>query len=277
MLNRRNFMQFSALTAAGMILPGLKALAGEGQKVGPIGLQLYTVRQMMEKNVAQTLNKIAAIGYSEVEFAGYFGHSAQEIAVMLADNGLTAPSAHIGIDDFEHNFEQILDSVDVVGHKYLVLAWLPPKDRTLDRYKEIIDNLNKNGEKAKAAGVQLAYHNHNFEFENIDDEIPYEMILTQTDEKLVQLELDLFWFAFAKQDPLKVINRYPGRVPAVHIKDMGKNRKMVNAGTGTIDFMRVFQASKKAGIKHYFVEDDETKDITGTIEAGYDYLSKVRY
>jgi sugar phosphate isomerase/epimerase len=277
MLNRRNFMQFSALTAAGMILPGLKALAGEGQKVGPIGLQLYTARQMMQKNVAQTLNKIAAIGYSEVEFAGYFGHSAQEIAVMLADNGLTAPSAHIGIDDFEHNFEQILDSVDVVGHKYLILAWLPPKDRTLDRYKEIIDTLNKNGEKAKAAGVQLAYHNHNFEFENIDGEIPYEMILTQTDEKLVQLELDLFWFAFAKQDPLKVINRYPGRVPAVHIKDMGKNRKMVNAGTGTIDFMRVFQASKKAGIKHYFVEDDETKDITGTIEAGYDYLSKVRY
>lgn len=277
MLNRRNFMQFSTLAATSMMLPGLKALASVGRKVGPIGLQLYTVRQMMQKNVARTLNKIATIGYSEVEFAGYFGHSAQEISVMLADNGLTAPSAHIGIDDFEHNFEQILDSVAVVGHKYLVLAWLPPKDRTLDRYKEIIEKLNQNGEKAKSAGVQLAYHNHNFEFENVDGEIPYEMILTQTDEKLVQLELDLFWFALAKQDPLKVINRYPGRVPAVHIKDMGKNSKMVNAGTGTIDFMRIFQASKKAGIKHYFVEDDETRDITGTIEAGYNYLSKVRY
>ncbi len=277
MLNRRNFMKVSAVGAAGLMVPGLAACGELTRTVSPIGLGLYTMRHAMAKSVAKTLHDVAAAGCTEVEFAGYYGHSPKEINKILADTGLTAPSTHARIEGFEYDFDRMVEQSVMMGHKYIILSWLPEKDRTLERYKQIIEKLNVNGEKAKAAGLQVAYHNHAFEFDNVDGHVPYEMLLTQTDKDLVQFQIDLYWFGVAKQDPVAIIDRYPGRFPAFHVKDMDKQGNIVDVGDGIIDFARAFKHADKAGVKHFFIEHDNSKDPLATVRKSYKNLSSMTY
>lgn len=275
-VSRRTMLKMTAAASAALVpATGAIAISQTMPQPHPIGVQLYTLRTLMEKDVAQTLATVAAIGYREVEFAGYFDKPLASIRQWLADSGLTAPSAHIRHTDFKTRFDETLEAAVTLGHKNLVLSWLPPEDRTLDRYREIADLLNSNGEKAKAAGVQLGYHNHEFEFDLLDSTRGYDVLMGETDPDLVKFELDLYWARVAGVDPFSLFDAEPGRFPCVHVKDYGANGKMVDVGDGIIDFGVIYAARKKAGIQHFFVEHDSAEDPVRTITRSFAALSDI--
>lgn len=249
------------------------------RRLGPIGLELYTVRGVLERDFEGTLARVAETGYKEVEFAGYFGHAPQDVHAMLARHGLSAPSVHVGSLGPDQ-WPAALDAARVIGHHYVVIPWIAPEARTtLDAYKRIAESFNRAGEAARAAGLQFAYHNHDFEFVPIGGRLPYDVLLAETDPTLVQLEMDLYWITKGGQDPLAYFARYPGRFPLVHVKDsLGPpEHRMADVGAGTINFRTIFAHRDQAGIRHAFVEHDEPPDPFGSIRASYEYLRRLEF
>ncbi|RYC71583.1 MULTISPECIES: sugar phosphate isomerase/epimerase family protein [Spirosoma] len=269
---RRQVLKLSALTAAAALTSRFDVLAAPAKKVG---LQLYTLRDEMGRDPVGTLKKVARIGYKEVESFGYaggkfFGKKPAEYAALLKDLGLSTPSGHyvtgkVMMKDegsLINNWKRAVDDAAAIGQKYMVCAYLFPEERTkLDDYKKYVDLFNKSAEVCRAAGIQFAYHNHDFEFKALGGKVPYNVLLSGTDPKLVQLELDLYWATFAGQDPVALFKKHPGRFPLWHIKDMEKTpeRAFAEVGTGSINFQRIFDARKIAGMTHYFVEQDVCK------------------
>ncbi len=244
-----------------------------------IGLQLYTVRGEMQKDMDATLARVAAIGFKEVEFAGYYNHTPAEVRAMLAAHGLRAPSSHVSVDMLSAaNWGQTIDNAKTVGHEWLTVAYLPNERRgSIDQYKATAQEFNRAAAQAKQAGLRFAYHNHDFEFIPTDGKIPYDTLLAETDPALVSFEMDLYWTVKAGQDPLALFARQPGRFTMVHLKDAGPapERAMMSVGSGTIDFPAVFAHASQAGIQHYFVEHDNPPDPFASIQASYGYLSKL--
>lgn len=280
MTNRREFLQTigaAGLAGAGLAITGCRA-ASSSRRLDRIGVQLYTVRSAMEDSVERTLERVAQVGYNEVEFAGYFGRSAQQIRQVLDDTGLSAPAAHTALEQLETQWEATVDFAAAVGHRYLVVPWIAPAERTsLDDYRRMADRLNRVGERANAAGLTLGYHNHDFEFEPLEGRVPMDVLLEDTDSALVKIELDLFWSTKAASDPAAYLRGNPGRVPMVHVKDMAADGSMVDVGTGTIDFATLFALSDQAGIRHYFVEHDNPEDPFASIAASYRYLHALEF
>jgi len=261
-----------------------------------VGLQLYTVRKLMEQDFDGTIAGVAQIGYKEVEFAGYYKKSPQEVRAALDKNGLTSPSAHHPIEALEKNLSAITDGAQVIGQKFIVCPYLDAKSRTAEGYKNFAEALNKAGEGTQKAGIQFAYHNHSFEFEKTDGlggKLPYDFLLAQTDPKLVKMEMDLCWMTVAGQDPVAYFDKHPGRFPLVHVKDWTKEGAgpaqdyagavghpveghLANVGSGSIDWKRIFAQSGKAGIQHYFVENDDAKSLDDP-RASYEYLAKLQF
>ena len=288
-MNRRTFL---GTITAGSILASRVSWASAEHKVDPIGVQLYTVRESMKKDLPGTIAKVAQVGYKEVEFAGYFDHSPKEIRSILDQNGLKAPSAHIEYSVLDEKWPGVLEAAQVVGHQYIVCPWIEDEVRKQNRWKEAAAKFNKAADASKKAGIQFAYHNHHFEFVKVDGKYAYDILLEETDPKLVQMEMDLCWMNIAGQDPIKYFDRYPGRFPMVHVKDVKKiPRKqddnpvnfdnvfpeMTSVGNGVIDFKKIFAQSDKAGIKHYFVENDYPKSEFEDIRASYEYLHKLKF
>ena len=283
---RRQFLQQScvgiaALTVLGNPLQALAAGQSNGQgSIGAVkktGLQLYTLRDMMEKSVADTLKLVAGVGYGDVEFAGYFGHSAADIRKLLDANGLAAPSVHVPLEVLRSALPQVIKDAKVIGHQYIVLPWISEEQRgdSVDNYKKLAVELNGFAKPIKDAGLQLAYHNHDFELLPVKGGVPYDVLLGETDQDLVKMELDLFWAVKAGVDPLKLFAANPGRFPLVHVKDMAKDGAMVDVGTGTIDFKAIFAKAEQAGIRHQFIEHDNSNNRITTIRQGYQALSQV--
>jgi sugar phosphate isomerase/epimerase len=270
---------------AGGLACGLLARDGLGSYVKSgidrIGLQLYTVRRELEKDFEGSLHRVAALGYKEVEFAGYYNRTPQQVKAILDKNNLTAPSAHTQLQGLRQNLDQLIEAAHVIGHRYLVLAYLNPDERkTLDDYKDVIESLNKAGETCRKAGVQLAYHNHDFEFPAINGVVPYDLMLKETNPQLVKMELDLYWITKAGQSPAKYFAAQPGRFALAHVKDMDNTPKkfFTEVGRGVIDFNRLLPQAKKAGIKHFFVEQDETPGSPfDSIKISYDYLRALQF
>ncbi len=280
MINRRDFLKISASAAlGGLYLEELQAHAALPAKksLEKIGVQLYSVRDLMKQDFAGTLEKVAKIGYKEVEFAGYFDHTPEDVKKLLDGLGLKAPSVHVSIDLLRDKLDATLATSKIIGHQYLVCPWLAPPDRTLEKYKEHAAFFNKVGEACQKAGFQFAYHNHDFEFEAQDGKIPYDLLLAETDPKLVGMELDLFWVRKAGQDALAYFEKQPGRFPLCHVKDMADDQKMVEVGSGKIDFAAIFAHSKQAGLKHYFVEHDNPADPLQSITASYQHLKQLQF
>jgi sugar phosphate isomerase/epimerase len=296
-MNRRTFIESSLATVALTSLPA-RALAATHQ-IDKVGLQLYTVRDAMKKDFAGTIARVASVGYKEVEFAGYFDHSPADIRGILDKNGLAAPSCHFGYDVIEKHLPETIDGAHTVGHTYIVCPWIDEKLRkSPDGWKRVVDLFNQAGATCKKAGIQFGYHNHTFEFEpdaNLGRKLPYDFLLDNTDKELVKMEMDLCWISVTGQDPVAYFNRYPGRFPLVHVKDVkqmpkvapGKTQEfvettfektvMTEAGSGVIDWKRIFANSDEAGIKHYFVEHDAPADPFASIAASYKYLSTLRF
>lgn len=291
MSDRRNFLKTLGVATGSMAIgwsagcaepeeaEGVEAIPGN--QLERIGIQLYSVRSDMEKDFKGTLARIAAIGYKEVEFAGYFGNSPAAVRDELNRLGLSAPAAHIGTPDaLKKDWEKTIQDGKVMGHQYLIVAWIDPKERTtLDDYRRHADLMNSAGEIARKAGVKVGYHNHDFEFAPIEGKLPYDVLLERTDPSLVAMELDLFWITKGGQNPQTYFDRYPGRFVAVHVKDMdgSPQQKMVDVGRGKIDFARIFAQRDKAGIRHFFVEHDEPESPLGFAKASHDYLKQLKF
>lgn len=270
-MTRQQFLKLGALATSAALLPSFEGRAATPKTVG---LQLYTLRDAMAKDPDGTLKKVAAIGYKEVESFGYsdgkfFGKTPKDYAALLKNLGLTTPSGHYttgkvmkGKGTLTDDWQRAVDDAAAIGQKYMVCAFLFPPERTkLDDYKQFADLFNKSAEVCRAAGIQFAYHNHDFEFQSLSGQLPYDLLLKETDPKLVKMELDLYWATFAGQDPVALFKKHPGRFPLWHVKDMAKTpkREFAEVGTGSINFQRIFDAKKTAGLTHYFVEQDVCK------------------
>lgn len=279
MMNRRSFLALGATAAAASVLAPRLTSAAQIQK---IGLQLYTVRDAMAKDVDGTLAKVAEIGYKEVEFAGYFDKTPAQIKAKLAELKLTSPSTHVQLANLRDSWPATLDTAAEVGHEWVVLAWLAPNERGgLNEYKALADLLNKCGEAARKHGLRMAYHNHDFEFAPGEGGgALYDALVGGTDPKVVEFEMDLYWVTKAGHDPVQLFEKYPGRFPLLHVKDMDATPagNFAEVGKGKIDFKRIFADAKKAGAKHYYVEQDMTPGSPfDSIKISYDYLKALKY
>jgi sugar phosphate isomerase/epimerase len=237
-------------------------------------VQLYTVRSLMETDVPGTLSQVAQIGYKEVEFHNYFGVAASEIARLLSENGLISPAMHVSPDAFDSSIGAAIEDAKTIGHHYLICAWIPEEKRqTLDDYRRYADSFNEWGAACNSAGLQFAYHNHDFEFVAVEDQLPYDLLLESCDPDLVKMELDLFWIRKAGLEPAPYFEKYPGRFELCHVKDMDPAGEMTEVGSGTIDFVSDFSYTEVAGLKHFFVEHDNAGDPMESIKTSFAGLS----
>ncbi len=286
--NRRSFLATMGGSAgAALLAGGFGSLAsGCTAKSTPpprafdrIGVQLYTLRGEMEKDVATTLERVASIGYREVEFAGYFGKSPAELRAIVDRHSLSAPAAHVPLEILENKWSEALAAANVLGHGYLVIPWLDlERRRTLDDYRRLAEILNRGAAQARDAGIRLAYHNHDFELVPLEGRLPYDVLLEATDPALVSFEMDLYWVTKAGGDPLAYITRYPGRFRLVHVKDSAgaPEHRITDVGKGSIDFSAIFARRNAAGIEHLFVEHDNPSDAFESIRSSYAHLAAMR-
>lgn len=280
-MDRRTWVQ---AMAGGLILPNvqrsLAPVLPRRDSLDKIGLQLYTVRSRMDVGVERTLYEVSQVGYREVEFAGYFGRPPRAIRQLLDRNDLKSPAAHLQLSDLRGGFYRRLDESAEIGHKWLVVPWLDEADRnSIDAIKQTADTMNKAAEDAKGFKIKIAYHNHDFEFQEIEGRRIYDVLLEETDPKLVEMELDLYWMTKAGIDPLEYITRWPGRFPLMHVKDAGPapDFEMLDVGKGTIDFASIFSAQKQSGMKHVFVEHDNPADPMASVGTSFRYLDALRF
>lgn len=277
-LSRRSLFAAAAGAGAAVALglgPGLRAASGHPAGRVP-GIQLYTLRNAMAEDPLATLTAVAAMSYGAVEFAGYHGHAPATIRGWLDDLGLAAPAAHVNPHDLEANAGALIDQAVTVGHRYLVIAWLAEEDRqTLDDYRRWADVLNRAGDKGREAGVRMAYHNHDFEFQPIDDTLPQRLLLERTDPSLVDFELDFYWVRKAGLAVREVLSWAPERFRLAHIKDIDEDGEIVDPGAGTIDFAALLNSEAGAAIDHPFVEHDHSPDPFRTAALGRWHLSQV--
>ncbi len=269
-MKRREFILSSALALAGSIaMPAFSK-----PKKRKIGIQLYTLRDVIKTDPKGVLKQVADLGYQELETYGYndgmlFGMKAKEFSDFVVSLGMKITSGHYKLGKSEkmklvkgtllNNWEEAVSDAKEIGQEYMMLAFLEPDERqTLDDYKFVCEMLNKGADVCKKYGVRMGYHNHEFEFMKIDDQVPYFMMLSQLDPKMISMELDLYWTTFAGYQPIDLIKRYPGRFNQWHLKDMDKTDRKKNAdlGTGSIDFKEIVKYARLSGLQHYYVEHD---------------------
>ena len=283
MATRREFLGASALSAA------LAARARSAQ-LKSIGVQLYTVRTVLPKAPAETLKAIRAIGYQEIEatLAGF-----DKIWPDVQASGLKPVSMHLdaklvtqGGDDLRHTIDQLKQ----YGFRYAVFPYVNPADRGgPDVMKALAGKLNAAGEMCRAAGLMCAYHNHAFEFESKDGATLFQVLADNTDKKLVNFEMDLFWVSVAGNDPVEMLHKMKGRVPLVHLKDKAEGTPVMykesvertafkEVGSGVLDWKKVLAACASVGVQHYFVEQDQTPgDPVESLRKSYRYVSALKY
>jgi sugar phosphate isomerase/epimerase len=251
-----------------------------------LGVELYTVRSVIDKDPAATLKAIQDIGYTEVE-AIYA--SIDKIWTALKATNLKPVSIHVDMAIFREGggkLDSTIADVKQRGFSYIVAPYIAPKDRGgADMFKKLAETLNSAGEKAKASGLTLCYHNHAFEFGPVDGTTGLEMLMSNTQKDLVSLEMDVFWVSVAGHDPVELLKTYSGRVKLLHLKDKAKGvAKQYNetlphsafkeVGSGSIDIPAVLAAADAAGVENYFIEQDFTPgDPIASLRKSYEYLS----
>lgn len=280
-IGRREFLGAGALAVA--MASGAAAASahhGNGQAAQPggrvPGIQLYTVRTSMQQDLPATLEAVAAIGYKEVECAGYFDVPPAELRRMIEGLGMRSPNSHVDFNAMRDDPVSVIEPAAELGNRWATIAWVPPETRgTVDGWKRWAEALNRAGEVAKRYDMRAAYHNHEFEFAPVGDTLPYDILLAETDPALVDFELDFFWAAKAGQDIGRLLASAPGRFTMAHIKDMSADGEMVDVGTGQIDFAGLLATDAGRRIKHLFVEHDEPADAFRSAAISYGGLMRV--
>jgi sugar phosphate isomerase/epimerase len=295
---RRFLVQSSQLGAAALASTWLAGRASANPLGLPVGIQLYTVNLPMQEDPAGTLRKLREIGYGEVESAGFGSLSAKQFRQLLDDAGLTCPSAHLTFDI--DNLSAAFENAHALGAQYAAsgslhalagdskpAAGASRPAMSLDEAKRTAEIANRIGAAAKRAGLQYVYHNHDAEFADQGGVIGYDLLLRETDPDLVKFEIDCGWMIFAGRNPIDYFNKHPNRFPMIHVKDFlgshdtgktaGGATEMLGAelGRGQIDYRPIFAAAKRAGLRHYFVEQEGPFSRMNQLRAArvdYDYL-----
>jgi sugar phosphate isomerase/epimerase len=269
-ITRRDFIAQAALLSTAAWLPTTKAEGATTQKY-KMGLQLFSVRDAMAKDVAGTLKAAASMGYQDLEIYGYdgdtmkyYGYKASDFKRLLNDLGLTTTSGHYSFANFLNKpeadmiryLEQSIEGATILGQPYITWPWLSPEFHTIEKFKSLTNLLNRMGERVTKAGLGFAYHNHDFEFIDQNGENGYDIIMRETDPSLVKLQIDLYWTIHSsKLTPSQLFNKQPGRFVMWHIKDMDKKtRDYTELGNGSIDYSVILPQATKAGLTYYYIE-----------------------
>lgn len=265
---------------AGSQMPGMETAQTGPQQLSKIGLQLYTLRAELAQDFEGTLRQVAEYGYDEIELAGLHGWDPADVKTLLNELEMEPIASHIEYSSVLRLPDEAIAETLALGAKYLVLAYFPADLRnTLDEWRGWVDVMNDMGAKCKEAGLQFVYHNHNWEFEELDGEIPFNIILEGIDRDLVKFEMDLYWLALGGEEPEPWFERYPGGFVLSHVKDMAdtEGQEMVDVGDGRLDFGSTFAQSPQSGMKHFFVEHDDTTDPFATVEKSLNYLRQLEF
>ncbi len=278
-LSRREVLQLLAAGLAGStVLPALATAASTAEsrdaetrrRIGRIGLQLYTVRSALSKDIEGTIAAVAAAGITELEFAGYYDKTPAWWSELLKKHHLTAPATHEALPATDDGWPTIFDRAKGMGHEIVIVPFVGNNYRgSRDNWMKLAERLNTGAQKAKAAGLQFAYHNHDFEFAPVGDTTGYDILTANTDASLVKLELDMYWAVKAGRDPLELMTAHKGRVICCHVKDASAapERKMLDVGAGTIDFKMLLEKGRALGLTHWFIEHDQPTDALASIKA----------
>ncbi|TLS38689.1 sugar phosphate isomerase/epimerase family protein [Pseudalkalibacillus caeni] len=242
----------------------------------PVGLQMYTLRKESEQDFVGTLEKVASLGYQGVEFAGYYGLSADELKDVLHKLGLQAASSHVPLTVLEKELDQTIDYQKKIGSNHIVCPFLPPERRSKEDYYNLINILNKAGQKCAEEGITFSYHNHDFELHPFDDgQKPLELLLKETNPDWVKAELDVYWLTKAGEDPVEWMKRYQNRTPLVHLKDMTTDDEKFFAelGTGGVNLDGVIAQGDDSNVEWWIVEQDQSRRTPlESIETSINYL-----
>ena len=279
MKSRRSFLKETAFASAGaFILPGFIRIPEGAPKLKKVGVQLYSVRKEMMTDAIGTLKKLGQIGYQEIESAqsekgNYYGLEPKEIKKILKDQGMTLRSGHTHIDK---NWQKSIDEAAEAGQEYIICSVLPSPGQTVGNYQKSAEMFNQAGEQCKKSGIMFGYHNHSSEYDTVEGKVLYDVLLDNTQPGLVHMEMDLGWVIAAGKDPLAYFSKYPGRFPLWHLKDMSlTEKKSVEFGKGGVDIIGLMKHAKQAGMKYYFIEQEEyAVTAFDSLEYDYNWLSE---
>ncbi|PWT78890.1 MAG: sugar phosphate isomerase/epimerase [Bacteroidetes bacterium] len=283
MPTRRVFLKQASLASAAALMNPIRLFAANKL----IGIQLYTLREEANKDIKNTIAKIAQVGYNSVEIFNYkdgkyFGLSPEDFAAIFKANNLKTPSGHYSLPNYllkgdEDELKRtVADSVKM-SHAFFTIPYLTENLRTsLDDYKRLADRLNRAAEVVKPTGMRLAYHNHDFEFKDWGNgQTGYEILQKQTDPSQVNFEMDIYWITKAGKDPIEMIKANPGRIKMWHIKDMDSTpeKSFTEVGSGIINYKEIFKHQKESGLEYFFVEQDRVKmPVYESISKSYEYV-----
>jgi len=278
MKTRRAFLRDTTFAAAGgLILP--EFIKWETGKPGlkKVGVQLYSVRKEMLSDATGTLKKLGQMGYQEIESAqsekgNYYGLAPKEIKKILSDQGMYLRSGHTHIDN---NWQRSIDEAAEAGQEYIICSVLPSPGQTVANYQKSADMFTQAGEQCKKSGILFGYHNHSSEFESVDGQVLYDVLLNRVNPDLVHMEMDLGWVIAAGKDPFVYFDKFPGRFPLWHLKDMNlTEKKSVEFGKGSVGITDLLKHAKQAGMKYYFVEQEEyAVNAFDSLEYDYNWLA----
>jgi sugar phosphate isomerase/epimerase len=268
-----------AVGAAGA-LPGVASAEGAGRgghwglrvPKDKISIQLYTLRSILETDLEGTLDALADIGYRKVELAGTYGRSATEFRKLLDARRIRATSTHVGIDG---DINQAIADAKILGNLRSNVAWA--NFPTIAEWKAFADRLEAAGKAYRRAGIGFGYHNHNQEFALVEGVRPIDVLTGRTSRRNVSIEMDLYWVVTGGADPVREFYKIPGRVKQYHVKDRAPDGGFADLGEGTIDFRRIFRATRPLEVEEYIVENDQPVDALKCAETGYNYLANVRF
>lgn len=258
MNTRRKFLEQSGILAIGTVL--LPSFTLPNKMEGNLGVQLYTFREAMASDAIGTLQQIAKIGIKQIETARsdkghYYGLAPATMKAICSDLGMTLRSGHVHLDK---DWQQTMDDAVESGQEYLICSTMPTKGQTVDNYKRVAEAFNKAGEDCKKKNLKFGYHNHEYEFESDNGMVLYDVLLNNTQADLVHMELDLGWVTVAGKDPIDYFNRYKGRFPLWHLKDMDMTKKeSTEFGKGGLNIPLMLENKEISGVKHIFIEQEE--------------------
>ncbi|MBN2001446.1 sugar phosphate isomerase/epimerase [candidate division KSB1 bacterium] len=285
-MNNTSRRRFIKTTAKSVALAGLTGyLAGcyktvPEKKIHQIGLQVFTIQKPYQNDYKAALRQVAEIGYTTLELGGPMGDSLEEFLAFLKELGLRPLAGGASMSGFVESTQAVIEESLKMGKEWIICYW-PWTDskegKTLDDWIKVAEQLNKIGEQVKKAGLKFAYHNHDLEFEITEGKIPYDILLDRTDPALVAMEIDLYWIIKGNQEPIPYFEKYPGRFPLWHVKDMDntEERSFACVGQGIIDFPSIFERAETAGLKHMFVEHDRPEDPMECARVSFEYLNNL--
>lgn len=260
---------------------------------GPIGLQLYTLRESFKTNVPATLDKVKALGFAEIEGGGDYGLGIEKFKELLQERGLKMVSAGFGYEAMKKDITNAVRRAQAFDVKFAMCAWIPHKESgfTEADVRRAAADFNEWGAAFKAAGITFAYHPHGFEFRPLkegDERTHFDLLVAETKPALVSFEMDVFWVTHPGQDPVKLLEKYPNRWVMMHLKDLRRGAPTgihtgraphtddVPLGTGQVNWPAVLKQAAAVGVKHYFIEDESATPLEA-LPVSIKYLQGLKF